>query len=153
VSTEAIVKIEAGKALGRTAHDAEVLAEMEGGEYRAVFTVPNGRSVSQMRLFHKFCEVIAEGYPEPMDKDGVVAVLKIEAGHYDVRKLADGTYYRVPKSIAFNNMQAAEFTAFMDRAIDAACVKFGPDLTFGAFAEMQALIAPKPTLARQAVAA
>lgn len=150
MSTEVIVRVEGGKLVGRTAADAAALAEMEGGEYRAVLTVPNGRSVNQMRLFQGFCETIAEGYPEPMDKNGVVAVLKIEAGHYEVRKLADGTYYRVPKSIAFNNMPSAEFSVFMDRAFDAACLKFGPELSRGAFAEMQAMIAPEPKQSRAA---
>jgi hypothetical protein len=144
MSQEIIVRVEGGKLVGRSAHDAEVLTEMEGGEYRAVLTVPNGRSVSQMRLFQGFCQTIAEGYPEPMDKDGVVAVLKIEAAHYEVRKLADGTYYRVPKSIAFNNMPSAQFSLFMDRAFDAACLKFGPELSRGAFDAMQAMMSPKP---------
>ncbi len=146
MSHEAIITVDAGRIVGRTASDAETLSEMEGGTYRAVFTVPNSRSVSQMRLFHKFCEVIADNYPEPIHKDGVVGVIKIESGHCDVRKLADGTYCRVPKSIAFDRMSGPAFNTFMDRALDVACVKFGAELSQAAFDQMVAMMTkPEPT--------
>lgn len=143
MSFEAIVRIENGHAVGRTVHDAAVLHEVEGGEYRAVFTTPRGRSVPQNNLFHAFCQFIADNYPGDLDKEAVKAVLKIEAGHCNVLRLADGTYVRAAKSIAFNAMSSGEFTAFMDRAFDVAAIKFGGELTAAARRQMDEMSAPR----------
>ena len=142
MSHEAIIRIEQGRAVARTAHDAETLSEMEGGEYRAVFTSPRGRSLSQMALFWVFCGVIADNYPGDVTKEAVAQVLKLEAGAYTVIQLADKTYVRVPKSIAFNAMEPEVFTKFMDRAFAAAAAKFGAELTEAGRDEMYRISTP-----------
>jgi len=136
MSTEAFVRIENGHAVGLTAHDAELLAELEGGDYRCVLTTPRGRSVPQNNLFHAFCGFIADNYPGDVDKESVKSVLKIECGHCHVLKLADGTYVRAAKSIAFNAMPAEAFTEFMNHAFDVAAIKFGGELATAALSKM-----------------
>lgn len=158
MAAELLVSIENGRAVGRTPHDAEVLAELEGGEYRAVLTTPRGRSVPQNNLFHAFCSFIAANYPGDVDKNSIKSVLKIECGHCHVLKLADGTYVRAAKSIAFNEMSSDAFTEFMNRAFDVAAIKFGPELATAALVKMTELSsaasdARAPNKARAMVAA
>jgi hypothetical protein len=142
VSHEALVEIRGGKATGRTAADAEVLAELEGGTYRAVLTQPKGRSLSQLNLFWKVCEMLAENYPGDLHKDEVAHILKIETGHSRAMRLQDGTYVRLPRSIAFNAMSPEAFSAWLDRAFDAAAQKFGPALADAVRGELDSIIHP-----------
>lgn len=142
---DAIVTVKDGKIAGRTAHDAEALASLEGGEYRVVFTQPRGRSLSQLNLFWKLCELVADNMPEGerWTKKGVSYVLKIETGHFTPVQAADGTYYRLPASIAFNNMPPEEFGGLLNQSFDVVAEKFSPELSAAVRAEIERLIAPR----------
>jgi hypothetical protein len=143
VSHEALVEIRGGKATGRTAADAELLAELEGGTYRAVLTQPKSRSLSQLNLFWKVCEMLAENYPGDLSKDEVAHVLKIETGHCRAVRLDDGTFARFAKSIAFNAMSPDAFSAWLDRAFDVAAQKFGPALSDAVRGELDRMMHPQ----------
>lgn len=143
MSHEVIVQAEAGRLVGRTAHDAEVLAELEGGTYRAVLTIPRGRSLSQLNLWWAMCGLIAENYGDDLTKDEVSDVLKIECGHCRVWKDAQGLYRRSPKSIAFNALAAPDFSALLDKAFGKAAELFGAGLSEAVRAELDAMAAPE----------
>lgn len=143
MATEAMLTIDAqGRISGATASDAEALAELAGGTYRAVLTSPRGRSLSQLALFQVMCGIIAANHPGGFTKDEVVQALKIECGHARPMKLGNGIYVRVAKSIAFNAMTAEAFTKFFDLALLKAAELFGADLTEAALAELERIAAP-----------
>lgn len=150
MSSEVMVKIEQGRAVGLTASDAETLNELEGGAYRAVLTVPRGRSVPQANVFHDFCGKLAANYEDDsgssLTKEQVRQILTIEAGHCDIRKV-NGLWVRLAKSIAFNAMPQDDFTLFMCRAQDEASRIFGHDKADAAMAEALKL----PSTTRDAV--
>lgn len=143
MATEAMVKIdEQGRACGVTASDAEALSALAGATYRAVLTTPNGRSLSQLRLWFAMCGLIADNHPAGLTKDNVSDTLKIECGHAHVWKDATGLFRRSPKSIAFNALSAEAFSELLDRALFKAGELFGDDLTLAVITELQTMGAP-----------
>lgn len=149
---ELLIEIKGGKVSGKTAADAETLAELEGGTYRAVLTEPQTRSWSQLKLFWKFCEMIADNHPDSFHKNEVADALKIGCGHSRAARMADGTYMRFPRSIAFNNMPAEAFSKFMDHAFDVAGAMFGPALSIAARDELARLTEADATAPRKRAA-
>ena len=141
MATEVMVTVEdTGHLVGTTSADAEDLCELIGGVYRCVLTEPSNGKISKQRLFWKVCSVIAENHAGGFHKDEVAHILKIEAGHCRPVRLDDGTYYRVAKSVSLNKMTDAGFSDFLDRALKAACDKFGDELAAAAWS----VIAPEP---------
>jgi hypothetical protein len=106
MATEVMIRVSGGRLSPLTAADDELLGDLEGGDYRAVLTQPKGqRSLSQLGLWWKLCEIIADNFAgEDLDKESVSDVLKIECGHAKVWRDGKGSYRRSPKSIAFNKM-------------------------------------------------
>ena len=143
MSTEIIVTASNGHLSGKTAADAEAIAELEdGATYRAVLTEPSNRSLSQLRLWWRVCEMIADNYPGDLTKDDVDGVLRIECGHSTVWKDAGGTYRRSPKSIGFAKMGQAEFNALMDLMWSHAGRLFGGELSQAVRDELDRMAAP-----------
>lgn len=54
---------------------------------------------------------------------------EIEAGHCDVIKLEDGSFLRLPKSIAFDQMGEDEFSELYERVKDVIWAKIGNRVT------------------------
>lgn len=143
MATECMVTIdEQGRASGVTASDAEDMAAMAGGTFRAVFTTPKGRSLSQTALYFVMCTIIAENYPGDLTKDAVDHILRIECGHYTVTKLCTDTYVRSAKSIKFNKMPPDAFARHLDQSLAKVAVLFGPGLAAAAAEELARLAAP-----------
>lgn len=143
MATEAMVTFDAeGRPSGATSSDAETLASLAGATYRAVFTQPRGRSLSQLGLWFSMCGLIANNHPADLTKDNVSDTLKIECGHATVWKDATGLYRRSPKSIAFNAMPADAFSQLLDRALMKAGPLFGDDLTLAVIRELESMGAP-----------
>jgi hypothetical protein len=143
MAAELMLTIDAnGKPSGATAGDAEVLASLAGSTYRAVLTQPRGRSLSQLGLYFAMCGKIADNHPGGFSKDDVDRVLRMECGHTRAFQAANGLYYRVPKSIAFNATPAEAFTRFLDLALIKAGELFGADLALAVRRELEAMGAP-----------
>jgi hypothetical protein len=143
MATEAMVTFDAqGRPAGATASDAETLATLAGATYRAVFTTPNARSLSQLRLWFAMCGLIADNHPADLTKDNVSDTLKIECGHATVWQDAAGFYRRSPKSIAFNALSAEDFSRLLDMALVRAGGLFGEDMSEAVRGELQAMGAP-----------
>jgi hypothetical protein len=143
---ECMVKIEKGHAVGLTAGDAATLADAEGGEYKAQFVKPRGRSIDQLGLWWSVCGMIADNYETEffqLTKEFVSDTLKVGSGHYMAIELADKTFRLQPKSIAFNKLGQNEFNSIMDRAMHVAGVKFGPGLAKAAREEMERALSGK----------
>lgn len=137
MATEVLLSIDAaGRPSGATAADAETLASLAGGSYRAVLTSPRGRSLTQLGLFWTLCGMIADNFPGDLAKENVADVLKIECGHASVWKDAEGQFRRSPKSIAFNAMSSDDFGRFLDLALTKARLLFGAGLTDAVVAEL-----------------
>jgi hypothetical protein len=130
MATEAMVTVgEDGRISGATASDAETLADLAGGTYRAVLTVPRGRSLDQLGLWWAMCGLISDNHPADLTKENVSDTLKIECGHAHVWQDAAGFYRRSPKSIAFNKLDGASFSRLLDRALAKAADLFGAGLS------------------------
>lgn len=143
MATEVIVSIDdAGRVSGATASDAEILAGLAGGSYRAVLTQPRGRSLSALGLWWALCGMIADNHPADLTKEAVSDVLKVECGHAQVWQDAAGQYRRTPKSIAFNAMSGEDFGKLLDKALFKASILFGDDLTAAVVAELERMGAP-----------
>jgi hypothetical protein len=143
MATEAMVTIDAqGRPAGATASDAETLATLAGATYRAVFTTPNARSLSQLRLWFAMCGLIADNHPADLTKDNVSDTLKIECGHATVWQDAAGFYRRSPKSIAFNALPADDFSRLLNMALVKAGGLFGDDLSDAVRGELESMGAP-----------
>jgi len=142
MSHEVMVVCAGSKLTGKTAADAEVLDGLDGGTFRCVLTEPSSRSVSAIRLWWSVCGMIADNYPGDLTREAVSDVLKIQCGHMTLWKDAAGAYRRSPKSIAFNKMPQADFSALIDKALGAASELFGPGLAEAARAELARIAAP-----------
>ncbi len=144
--TEALVTYADGKLVPVTPADAEALDELEPGvTYRVKpAKAKGGRSWSQLALFWVMCSLLAENGPGDLTKEQVAHLLKIEGGHADVVKLANDSFARVARSIAFNRMSAEEFGRFLDGpggAFDTAARLFGPALAEAVRGELDRMIA------------
>jgi hypothetical protein len=144
---EFLGRVQDGKIVGLTSGDAETLANLEGGEYRCVLTVPAGRSLSQLKLYWAVCGMIADNFEHPtheLHKEHVDRILRLGAGHSIPIELADGTYQFLARPIAFNALSQGDFNLFMDRALTVASHKFGPALADAAKRELEKMIAGQP---------
>lgn len=142
MATEIMVEPYNGRLRGVTAADAEAIALLEGAAYRAVLTVPQGRSLSQLGLWFHICQMIAENSPGGWTKDEVDQTLRLACGHTNVRRDVRGVYYRTPKSIAFNKMDGPAFGALVDLMLGKAGELFGAGLAEAARAELDRIAAP-----------
>jgi hypothetical protein len=136
------VKVERGHLVPVMSDGQETLDGLEGETFRAVLTQAKGRSWSQLKLYFAMADMISKNlaWDLPLSKGGVDTVLRVETGHADPVKFADGTYRMVPRSIAFNQLSPEAFGKFLDRAFDAAAIKFGPELTDAVRVELYKLM-------------
>ena len=113
-----------GKAL--IAADAEAekfVRRLKDGEC-ALVTVQRPRSISWHRMYFGICRAIGENQDPPRDEASIDAELRIRAGHFEVL-LFDGLEVRVPKRIAFAEMDATQWEEFWQRAELAVRETFG----------------------------
>jgi hypothetical protein len=140
---DVLVSAESGHLVGKTPADAEAICELDGGVFRAVLTVPAGRSPSQMRLWWAVCGMIADNFDSYiLTAENVSDILKLECGHCVVWRDAAGAYRRSPKSIAFNKLDQAAFTALLDTMLGKASELFGAGLADAARDELTRIAAP-----------
>lgn len=144
---EALVTIRDGRPEPANAAEAEAWSELEEGTtYTARLTQAKGkRSLSQLALYMVACEMIADNLPDTdCTKDEVDHLIRIESGHCTPMKLANGTFVRVAKRIAFNKLSPEEFGKFLDKpggAFDTAARLFGPALADAVRGELDRMIA------------
>jgi len=69
------------------------------------------------KKFYALMNIIFENTDEFKTLDNLVDYMKIQTGHSDIIE-ARGIAFRVPKSIAFQNMTQDNFDSFFNRAVD-----------------------------------
>lgn len=96
-----------------TAYDAELIAAYPlRQQLRA--TLHKARSVPQHRLFFAVVSHVAKACGR--STQDMLDIIKLETGHYRVIE-RKGERWRVPGSIAFHQMDAAQFRDFFDAAL------------------------------------
>lgn len=87
---------------------AKAIKKLVPGEI-VLLSMSRVRSGQWHRLFMAGCAAIAANSDEPLTTDSVKQVLKLLAGHVDVIRGKDGEIYKVPKSIAFDQLDAEQW--------------------------------------------
>lgn len=75
------------------------------------------RNPLQHRLYWQLCRTVAMNHETLQNEEQVHQVIKLLSGHCDIVKVND-KLVQVPRSIAFDRMDQAEFDAFFSRAKD-----------------------------------
>ena len=99
------------------------ISRMGAGECE-LFEVQQPRSVAWHRMYFGICKSIGENQDPPRDAASIDAELRIRAGHFDVL-VFDGLEVRVPKRIAFAEMDAHAWEEYWQRVEAAICEHFG----------------------------
>lgn len=94
---------------------AELVSRYKAGQPLRV-KMTGARNVRQHRLYWSLVQKIASAVGLPADT--VSSVLKIKAGCVDHFTGKDGAVMTWPKSIAFSQMDQAEFAEFFERALE-----------------------------------
>jgi hypothetical protein len=136
------IKVEHGHLVPVMAESQEVLDGLEGECFRAVLTQTKGRSYPQLKLYFGMIKLLIENWEgeQTLSKNALDQFIRIETGHCDVVKFADGTYRFFSRSIAFDQMSPEAFSAFLDKAFDVVAIKFGPHLAEAVRGELYKLM-------------
>ena len=102
-----------------------ILGKMKDGEC-ALFTIQRPRSIAWHRMYFGICRAIGENQDPPRDSGSIDAELRIRAGHFEVL-LFDGLEVRVPKRLAFTEMDADAWEKYWQRVEVAICETFGEE--------------------------
>lgn len=123
-----LAKVQRGNKLGLIPTDDQsraVLGRMEEGEC-AEFDVRRPRSVQWNRMYWGMCREIGENQDPQRDEDSIDSELRILAGHYELM-FVDGHEVRVPRRIAFDKMDADEWSDYWRRVELAISERFGSE--------------------------
>ena len=93
---------------------AAVFAKLPVGKTVRV-EVKQQRNIGRHRLYWSLCQRIAEGLG--VDSENVSDILKIATGHYTLVRTKTHGDVKLPKSIAFANMDETAFREFFERCV------------------------------------
>lgn len=102
-----------------TSRDEERLRIFRPGDLLPV-RVTKPRNGGNHRRFFALLQFIADNHPRYNTVDAALLELKVRAHHYDEYITRDGEIVFVPRSIAYDEVDEAEFREFFDRCIDVA---------------------------------
>lgn len=136
------VCVEKGHLVPVIAEGQETLDGLEGERFRCVLTGSKARSYPQLKLYFAMIKMIVDNFDgaAPVSKNAMDQFIRIETGHCDAVKFADGSYRFFARSIAFDKMEADKFNTFLDRAFDVVALKFSPHLAEAVRAELFSLM-------------
>ena len=86
------------------------------------------RSPHHHRKLFALLKLIHANQERYRSTDELLAAIKVHLGHCDTVFMRDGTEVRIPKSIAFESMDQAEFAEFYERVLDCVCEEIIPNL-------------------------
>jgi hypothetical protein len=86
------------------------------------------RSPQHHRLLFALLRKVAQSTPTPLSENALLSWVKVRTGHVEHVPLGFGRSYEAPASIAFGNMDQAEFGLFFDRVADLICAEIVPGL-------------------------
>lgn len=92
-----------------------------GKVYRAEINIP--RNYEFLKKYHALINCAWEYLPESQTKGFKTKQIfrkwcEIQAGHCDILQFKDGSFMRIPKSIAFDSIDEAEFSSVYDSVKD-----------------------------------
>lgn len=98
------------------AGQAVIKASPDGQPMKIKITDPRARNLRQHNYLFALLATAAEMSPRPVTTDSLLFALKVLLGHADWVYVG-GQMHPNPKSIAFHNLEQAEFNKFFDEAI------------------------------------
>lgn len=98
--------------------DGERLRDLPAGKALRIEVRQPRRSNPQLRLYWAMLGLVVENLQEPIPVETLHAWIKLRLGYTSEIKLRSGEVVEVPGSIAFDKMDHAAFTAFMQQAKD-----------------------------------
>lgn len=84
------------------------------------------RNAGLHRKFFALVKLISENSPRYDSLEAAILELKIRAGHYREHITLDGEVVFLPKSIAYEEMEQADFEIFFERCVEIACSELIP---------------------------
>lgn len=88
--------------------------------------VSRPRNLKHLRLYWKLMASVGDSLG--MHREFVSGCVKLKTEHCFVGKNVNGQTMFVPKSIAFPNMNQAEFSAYFNRVCEVLCAEFIPNM-------------------------
>lgn len=79
--------------------------------------VKQPRSLPMHRLFFAMLRKVAQSTPTPLDEQALLSWIKVKCGHVSLLPLGFGRFYEAPASIAWHQMDQAQFREFFERAV------------------------------------
>lgn len=95
--------------------DGELIREFPAGKPLKLAITQPRRSGRQMRLYRSLMGVICENLEQDINPDTLHVWMKMQLGLVEPVTRRDGRIDWVPKSVAFDKMEHAEFTAYFER--------------------------------------
>lgn len=95
--------------------DGEAIRELPAGKVLAITVRQPRRSSQQNRLYRSLLTVVCENLDQPVTPDDLHEWLKMRLGLTSEIRLRSGEIVKVTRSVAFDKMEHAEFTAYFDR--------------------------------------
>lgn len=112
----------------RTSEDA--MQKLKTGEEYMV-EVKRPRNLKHHKKFFALIGLVFDNQSRYQSTDELLDMIKIAAGHVDVRVSPSGQEYKIPKSINFASMDQAAFDVFYQSVVDVVCKYFIPGLDQG----------------------
>lgn len=96
--------------------DGECIRSLPAGKALAITVRQPRRSSRQNRLYRSLLGIVAENLDQDVTADDLHEWMKMRLGLTSEVQQRNGEIVRVTKSVAFDKMEHAEFTAYFDRA-------------------------------------
>lgn len=96
--------------------DGEALRELPAGKALAITVRQPRRSNRQNRLYRGLLTIVAENLDQDVTPDDLHEWMKMRLGLTREVKQRNGDIVLVTRSVSFDKMEHAEFTAYFDRA-------------------------------------
>jgi hypothetical protein len=107
-------------------HAAEWIERLPYGR-EVLVTIRRRRSPQHHRWFFALLHKVVRATGQWRSEEELLDALKLELGHYEVRRDLFGRGYQAPKSISFTRMDQDEFRLFVERSMDAIALATGID--------------------------
>ena len=123
------VQLKGGALIPTTAYDADRLGDYKEGEIFSIKTT-RGRSVPQLGKYFLILRQVCRSTGRWDNEYELHDQLKLACGLYTIGvNKVDGSYYKVPSSVSFEEMEQQEFNRYFDDAMIALAAAIGYDPT------------------------
>lgn len=124
--------------------EEDVLALKAGAEFLVEVRKP--RSLQHHRLLFALLRKVARSTPTPISEEALLSWVKVRTGNVEYVPLGFGKSYAAPSSIAFRNMDQAQFRAFFDEVVKLILTEVAPGMPDNFADEFVAMLDQKTLL-------